>query len=55
VPGDEPILTCVHARSVTLEELEQTMLRDVNQFHAEARPQDLNLRARMSSFDTARE
>jgi hypothetical protein len=30
------------------------MLRDVNQLHAEARPGDLNLGARMNSFDVAR-
>jgi hypothetical protein len=55
VPADEPIPDLRSpARSVTLQELEQAMLRDVNRFHAEARPQDLNLAARMSSFDTAR-
>ena len=54
VPGDEPIPNLRSpARSVTLHELEQIMLRDVNQLHADARPHDLNLRARMSSFDTA--
>src|SRR5262249_19535319 len=41
------------ARSVTLRELEQTMLHDVNELHAQDRPHDLNLRARMNSFDTA--
>ena len=55
VPGDEPIPNLrASARSVTLGELEQIMLRDVNEFHAAARPGDLNLRARMGSFDTAR-
>src|SRR5437773_7170341 len=54
VPGDEPIPNLRSpARSVTLHELEQIMLRDVNQIHADARPHDLNLRARMSSFETA--
>ena len=54
VPGAEPIGNLRSpARTVTLHELEQIMLRDVNQFHAELRPHDLNLRARMSSFDTA--
>ena len=54
VPGDEPIPNLRSpARSVTLQELEQIMLRDVNELHAAQRPHDLNLRARMSSFDTA--
>jgi hypothetical protein len=54
-PGDEPIPNLRSpARSVSLQELEQLMLRDVNEIHASARPGDLKLRARMSSFDTAR-
>ena len=54
VPGDEPIPNLRSpARSVTLHELEQIMLRDVNELHANERRGDLNLRARMSSFDTA--
>jgi hypothetical protein len=54
VPGSEPIGNLRSpARTVTLHELEQIMLRDVNQLHAGLRPHDLNLRARMSSFDTA--
>ena len=54
VPGDEPIPNLRSpARSVTLQDLEQIMLRDVNELHAAQRPHDLNLRARMSSFDTA--
>ncbi|MCI0536015.1 MAG: DUF1501 domain-containing protein, partial [Verrucomicrobiales bacterium] len=54
VPGDEPIPDLKSpARSVKLQELEQIMLRDVNDAHAHARPNDLNLRARMSTFDTA--
>lgn len=55
VPGDEPIPNLqspVH--SVTLQQLEQIMLRDVNDLHARARPGDLNLRARITSFETAR-
>jgi hypothetical protein len=54
VPGPEPIPD-LHspARSVTLQELEQIMLRDVNELHARQRPDDLNLRARAGSFDTA--
>ncbi|MBI2926818.1 MAG: DUF1501 domain-containing protein [Verrucomicrobia bacterium] len=54
VPGDEPIPNLKSsARSVTLHELEQLMLRDVNEAHARLRPGDLNLRARMSSFEIA--
>lgn len=54
-PGDEPIPD-LHssARSVRLAELEQLMLRDVNERHAAARRGDLNLTARASSFDVAR-
>jgi hypothetical protein len=55
VPGPEPIPNLrSEARSVTLRELEQIMLRDVNEQHARARPGDANLRARMTSFDLAR-
>jgi hypothetical protein len=55
VPGAEPIPDLKStARSVTLEELEQVMLRDVNERHAASRPEDLNLRARTASFDLAR-
>jgi hypothetical protein len=55
VPGDEPIPDLrSHARSVTLHELEQTMLRDLNEEHAALRPEDLDLRARIASHDTAR-
>lgn len=55
VPGDQPIQDLEsRARSVSLAELEQIMLRDVNEAHAQARPRDLNLRARMNSFETAR-
>ncbi len=55
VPGDEPIPDLRSAaRSVTLQELERIMLRDVNELHAGARPHDLDLRARMSSFEIAR-
>ncbi len=54
VPGSEPIPDLRSpARSVTLQELENLMLRDVNELHARERPHDLNLRARSSSFDTA--
>jgi hypothetical protein len=55
LPGNEPIADLrPAARSVTLHELEQVMLRDINELHARARPRDLNLRARMKSFTTAR-
>jgi hypothetical protein len=55
VPGPEPIPDLrSDARSVTLQELEQVMLRDVNELHARARPGDADLRGRMASFDLAR-
>jgi hypothetical protein len=55
IPGDNPIPDLrPPARPVTLNELEQLMLRDVNEHHAQKRPDDQNLRARMNSFDTAR-
>jgi hypothetical protein len=54
VPGDEPIADLrSQARSVRLAELEQLMLRDMNERHAAARPADANLTARASSFDVA--
>ncbi len=54
IPGDKPIPDLdSNARSVKLHELEQIMLRDVNRLHAESRPRDLNLRARMTSFEIA--
>jgi hypothetical protein len=55
VPGREPIPDLrSSARSVTLAELERTMLQDVNLLHARERPHDLMLRARIASFETAR-
>ncbi|HVX10026.1 MAG TPA: DUF1501 domain-containing protein [Pirellulales bacterium] len=55
VPGDEPIPNLRSAApSLTLAELEQIMLRDANEAHAAGRPGDLNLRARMNSFEVAR-
>src|SRR5262249_26800127 len=42
------------ARNVTLQELERIMLRDVNEHHANARPGDEDLRARIASYETAR-
>jgi hypothetical protein len=55
VPGPEPIANLRSpARSLSLHDLEQEMLRDVNARHAEARPEDQNLRARMNTFEVAR-
>jgi hypothetical protein len=54
VPGKTPIPDlAAPARSVTLRQLEQMMLRDVNRIHADARPDDLGLAARSHSFDVA--
>jgi hypothetical protein len=54
LPGHEPIADLRSpARSVTLEELERIMLREVNELHARERPHDFNLRARTQSFGTA--
>ena len=54
VPGSDPIPNLKSAaRSITLHELEQKMLRDVNDLHASRRPGDLNLAARQNSFRTA--
>ena len=53
-PGDNPVRDLKStARNATLQELEREMLRDVNRLHAEARPGDLNLTGRMTSFDIA--
>ena len=55
IPGDDPIPNLKSsARSVTLHELEQLMLRDVNESYSKLRPEDLELRARTYSFDIAR-
>jgi hypothetical protein len=55
LPGSEPIPDLRSpARSVRLQELEQEMLRDVNEPHARRRPDDLSLQARGQSFETAR-
>jgi hypothetical protein len=54
VPGDDPIPNLRSpARSVKLQELEQIMLKDVNDLHAQARPGDLNLPARAATLDIA--
>jgi hypothetical protein len=54
VPGPEPIPD-LHssARSATLQELEQLMLRDLNEMHTAERPDNLDLRARTATYDTA--
>ena len=55
VPGPEPIPNLRRpAENATLQDLERAMLRDVNEAHAAARPDDENLRARSASFETAR-
>jgi hypothetical protein len=55
VPGQEPIPNLrPPARPVKLRELEQIMLRDLNELHADHRPEDADLRARIASFDVAR-
>ncbi|MBI1901490.1 MAG: DUF1501 domain-containing protein [Planctomycetia bacterium] len=55
LPGDRPIANLQSRTSnVTLAELEFRMLKDVNESHAAARNNDLALRARIGSFDTAR-
>jgi hypothetical protein len=55
VPGSEPVPDLKPpARPVTLRELEQIMLRDLNERHAVQRANDADLRARMASFDVAR-
>jgi hypothetical protein len=55
VPGPEPIPDIAPtARSATLHELEQAMLRDVNDLYDRARPGDLQVRARTATFDVAR-
>jgi hypothetical protein len=55
IPGQEPIPYLSSAtQDITLRELERRMLDDVNRIHADLRPGDLNLRARINSFQTAR-
>jgi hypothetical protein len=55
VPGPDPIPD-LHAptRSVRLAELEELMLRDLNEHHAALRADDRDLRARIASFEVAR-
>ncbi len=55
VPGPEPIPDLKPpAHPSTLDQLEQVMLRDVNELHARCRPGDADLRARAATFDVAR-
>jgi hypothetical protein len=54
VPGPEPIPDLKPPpRAVKLQELEQLMLRDLNERHLKDRPGDPNLTARAQTFDTA--
>lgn len=54
IPGDDPIPDLrPSARSATLGELERIMLRDVNERHSRERPDDQDLRARITSADVA--
>ncbi len=54
-PGERPIANLESAaRNITLHELEQRMLRDLNELHAADRQRDERLRARSASFDIAR-
>lgn len=55
IPGDDPIPNIESSvRSVTANELEQIMLRDINREYAKQRPDDLQLQARLSVAETAR-
>jgi hypothetical protein len=55
IPGADPIPDLrPPARPASLGELERRMIRDVNEAYASARPDDAELRARMSTFDVAR-
>lgn len=54
IPGPEPIPNLKSpVASVRLQELEQTLLRDANELHAQTRPGDDNLRTRAASFAIA--
>jgi hypothetical protein len=55
IPGDKPVADLEPLpRPITLRQLEEIMLRDINAMHAAARPDDGALRARINSFDIAR-
>ena len=54
-PGDDPVPNLrPPARDTTLAEMEAMLIRDTNDLHAAARPDDLDLKARIESFQTAR-
>ena len=54
IPGEEPVSHLKSpAPSMKLHEIEQLMLRDINEKYARARPDDFELAARTSSFATA--
>ncbi len=54
-PGPSPIADITPLpRPVSLRDLEAQMLNDVNEAHASIHPDDASLRARISSFETAR-
>ena len=55
IPGEDPIPNLkAPEQPASLAELERHMLETVNRAHARQRASDLNLTARMSSFETAR-
>jgi hypothetical protein len=54
-PGDDPVPNLKPPmRETTLAEMEAMLIRDANELHALARPDDLEMKARIRSFDTAR-
>jgi len=54
VPGPDPIPNLTSpVTSVSRRELERRMLRDLNEEHLKARPSDVQLRTRMTNFNTA--
>ncbi len=54
IPGPSPLPDVQSpVTSVTRRELESLMLRDLNEAHLETHPGDINLEARMTTFDTA--
>lgn len=55
IPGPQPIADLAPpARPATLREMEHLLRRQLDEAHARSRPDSLELRARMHSFDTAR-
>jgi hypothetical protein len=54
-PGDDPVPNLKpSARETTLAEMEAMLVHDANELHAAAHPDDVELKARIRSFDTAR-